>query len=273
MFRKFICSYIEVGMSDKEEIKSHIQMPKFLLKRFHNERNKFFYYDVIRKFIGNNGTAESINTELGYYSDTIEKIFCKEIENPFGDLVAYLDKLEFEKVTLVLKDSVNNKKIYSIARDFLYALICRSPSFLEKMVSEDPFFQQLSEQEQHGYVAIKGIEIAKENEIFSDYIITFLINRTNVPFVLPVCGIYNYLFDNKMTMNLPVSPQLALCFMHKSSSDRIIHNNGEISMFEINDSYIVFRMNQWAFSAQIKQKWGYVVCPQKDELERLMNAN
>ena len=33
-------------MQNRKSMKSHIQMPKFMLKRFENGENKLFYYDV-----------------------------------------------------------------------------------------------------------------------------------------------------------------------------------------------------------------------------------
>ena len=62
-------------------VNSHIQMPRFLLARFENERHSFFYYDVKKGFIGSNGHAKSMNTEHGYDPDEIEKLSSDEIEN------------------------------------------------------------------------------------------------------------------------------------------------------------------------------------------------
>ena len=82
-------------------VNSHIQMPRVLLKRFHNSNNRFFYYDVKKHIIGINGTAKSTNTELDYYSQPTEDYFRDNIETPFGELLTYIEKMELIKKPLV----------------------------------------------------------------------------------------------------------------------------------------------------------------------------
>ncbi len=246
------------------EIKSHIQMPKLMLKRFHNQNNKFFYYDVVNQFIGNNGTAKSTNTELGYYSTTTENYFRDKIETPFGDILSYVDKIDFTKESLTV-----SAHIVPVIKDFLYALIARSPSFMKQMTSDDSLFQLLPTQNCHDYITRTGIQIAKQNKIFSDYIVTFLINNTNVPYVLSVNGLYSYVLNGHGIVNLPISPQVAITLINKSYASKILNEDASVSMFVISEPNIIMKMNSCAFSTQVKHKWGCVICPEKGELERL----
>lgn len=250
-------------INDKE-VKSHIQMPKLLLKRFHNASNKFFYYDVVGSFIGNNGTAESTNTELGYYSIETENYFRDNIETPFGEIISYVEKIGFEKETFSIDSNIRDT-----VKNFLYALIARSPSLVNSMSEESDFIQLLPERNRHDYVAKVGIGIAKEQGVFSEYIVTFIINRTDVPFVLSVDGLYNYRLNEYHVINLPISPTAAIALIHEGYSSRVLHEDGAISIFEINEPEKIMSMNEYAFSAQIKHHWGRVVCPQREELERL----
>lgn len=80
-------------------VKSHIQMPKMLLKRFHNADNHFFYFDVVKRMIGSNGNARSINTESGYYSQEMEDYLRDNIETPLGILLGLIDENRFDKET------------------------------------------------------------------------------------------------------------------------------------------------------------------------------
>ena len=57
---------------------SHIQMPKFMLRRFENEQHELLYYDVETNVIAK-GFPKSINTEEDYYSDVMESILNREI--------------------------------------------------------------------------------------------------------------------------------------------------------------------------------------------------
>ena len=56
-------------VTEPSNVNSHIQMPKLLLRRFHNDKTRFCYYDVKGRFIGTKGTAESTNTEFGYWRE------------------------------------------------------------------------------------------------------------------------------------------------------------------------------------------------------------
>ena len=246
------------------EINSHIQMPKLLLKRFHNKNNKFFYYDVKGNFIGTNGTAESTNTKLGYYSIEIENYFRDNIETPLGNFLALIEQNGFKTQTLGLPSNFSD-----IAKNFMRALVARSPSFLEQMKSEESVLINLPETKQHDLVAKIGINIANEHEIFSDYIVTFMINDTNIPFVLSVDGIYNYTLNGHSVINLPISPKAAISLIHESYVERVLYQDGAVAMFVINEIDKIKLMNYCSFSSQIKQKFGRIICPERAELERL----
>lgn len=249
-------------------IDSHIQMPKLLLKRFHNDKHKFYYYDVPGCYIGKNGTAESTNTELGYYSAEVEQFINDTIESPIGKILAYVDEKGFDKETLSV-----TSKIDETVKNFFCSLISRDPSLIKKMHEEGSLITLFSERDQHDYAAINGILLSQEANVFSEYIVTFMINRTTIPFVLPVCGLYSFSFNGHTVINLPVSPETAICLIHRDYAERLLHKDGAISMFEISDEVVIHRMNGWAFSAQLKQKYGRIVCPSRNELDRLKKIN
>lgn len=246
------------------EINSHIQMPRVLLKRFHNDNNRFFYYDVEKQIIGNNGTAKSTNTEVGYYSKQTEDYFRDNIETPFGNLLTYIEKNNIYGD--IFSISINAEQI---VKNFICALVARGPNFRQQMNSEKEFWQSFPLQFQHDYIAKAGLEIAIENDIFSDYIVTYMINNTSTPFVLSMDGIYNYLLNGHQVINLPILPFVTASLIHKDYSARVVKTDGSLSMFEISRPGDIMLMNDCAFSSQIKRNWGYVVCHEEDELIRL----
>lgn len=75
---------INTPIKGQDGVNSHIQMPKEMIKRFHNEYNLCCYYNVEGNFIGTKGPAESLNTEWGYYSVDAEHYLRDTIEPPFG---------------------------------------------------------------------------------------------------------------------------------------------------------------------------------------------
>lgn len=254
-------------MNNKKDdaINSHIQMPKLLLKRFHNEYNFFYYYNVKNNFIGNHGTAESMNTEIGYYSKETEMYLQKEVETPFSKILEYLEDIELANKQTISVYSTINETILS----FMYALIARAPSFHKMMNDDNIWLHNLSIEEKRDHIIKSGINIAKENNVFAEYIPTFLINNTDIPFVLSMNGIYNYTFNGHPIINLPISPTIAISLIHKNYTNRVIYNDGAIAMFETKIPELIMHMNQQAFSFQAKHQWGYVICPEREELDRL----
>lgn len=247
----------------QDGVKSHIQMPKEVIKRFHNNYNLCCYYDVEGNFVGTKGTAESLNTEWGYYSVQAEHYLRDTIETPFGKILAYIDTLDFGQNSISV-----NSDFEEAARNFVCSLIARDPISMQEMGTGGNLLSILPEQVQHDYVAINGYNVIKRNGFLSDYLLTFLINETQIPFVLPVGGLYNYSFKGKSTINLPISRDLALCLVHKDLASEMVKGTSLI-MLSISEPDVIMRMNNWAFRGQKERGWGYVVCPERDELDRL----
>ena len=246
-------------------IRSHIQMPKLLLKRFHNQKNQFFYYDVKKGFIGTKGTAESINTELGYYSLDAEHYLSDHIEAPFGKILSFIDKLDFDKGYFQLPSNFE----YT-TRSFIYSLLSRDPLTLRSFNKHSIFSQFMPDQTVHDLIALNGISTAFSKNIFSEYSLTFMVNRTKIPFVLPLSGLYNYKIADYNIINLPISPMICICLLENAYATQITNEHGEISMFSVDSPEIIMRINTWAFRGQKNRNWGCVICPERDELDRLL---
>ena len=153
----------------------------------------------------------------------------------------------------------------------MFALISRGPTFSVQMNEEEDFWQAFPPQFQHDFVAKTGIKIAQENNLLSEYIVTFMLNKTPIPFVLSMDGIYNYTLNGHAVINLPIFPHVTVSLIHESYSSRVIRDDNSISMFELTRADDIMLMNGQAFSTQLKRKWGYVVCPERDELSRLVD--
>lgn len=250
--------------ADSELVNSHIQMPKLLLKRFHNEYNRFFYYDVQKEFIGTNGTSKSVNTEYGYYSPSTEHFLRDHIETPFGKIVAYIEKIDFRQDSFCMTSDFEE-----VTRNFIYALLARDPETVGEMNKNSIFLQFLPARARHDIAARNGIAFAKKNNVWGEYTLTFTVNCTEIPFVLPLMGIYSYSMNGHSVLNLPISPTKALCLVHQDYAKRLLHSDGKISMFMINNPEQLKKLNLFAFTAQKRHNWGCIICPQREELERL----
>jgi len=248
--------------NQEKVIDSHIQMPKLLLKRFHNDYNRFYYYDVKNRWIGKNGRAASLNTEEGYYSIYTEDFLRDNIETPFSKVLELIEKVDFELESFSLDSNFEE-----VVRNFIYALIARDPSALKEM-DNSIFSFVFSEQENRGFMVEQGIGIANNLGLLKKYIVTFMVNDTEVPFVLPICGIYSFLFKGKRVVNLPISSKIAISLIEESAAELLI-TEGVCKMFHISDLEITKSMNEFAFSQQLNRQWGYVICTDRGELNRL----
>lgn len=247
----------------QDGVNSHIQMPKEVLKRFQNKYNLLCYYHVEGNYVGTKGTAESLNTEWGFYSIATEHYLRDTIETPFGVVLANIDSLDFNQSSVSV-----NPGFEETARNFICSLIARDPVIMREMGMEGNLLSFLPEQVQHDFMAVNGYNLMKRNGSFSDYFLTFLINETDVPFVLPIGGLYNYSYNGKSAINLPISPNLALCLLHKELADQMVQ--GEIiKMLSVSEPDMIMLMNKCAFRVQKQRGWGYVICPEREELDRL----
>ena len=254
------------GPQKATSIQSHIQMPKLLLKRFHNENNRFYYYDVAGKFIGNKGTAESTNTEFGYYSVDTENYLSDNIETPFGKILAYIDSLDFTQEYFAMPFDFEQS-----TRAFIYSLLSRDPAMVSTVNKHSVFLQFLPKQSRNDFTAIIGILQAKQNDPFAEYFLTFMVNHTEVPF--PIAGLYSYSINGHSIINLPISPNIAICLVHKGYAKHLMHDNGMVSMFMVELPVKIIQMNIWAFISQKKRNWGRIICPSREELARLVDNN
>ena len=155
------------------KIDSHIQMPKCILKRFENPNfNSFYSYDVRGDFIKKNGHASSTNTELGYYSTTVEQHLNQSIETPFSKALSALDEIDFDQPTI----SIETTHLDAI-KEFAYSLISRDPIAHKAMNNNlviSKLLFEITAQDTHDIMAVYGPSFAKEKGLLEDYRISFL---------------------------------------------------------------------------------------------------
>lgn len=245
----------------ESKVQSHIQMPKCVLKRFENESKRFYYYDVKKGIIGDDGHAKSINTELGYFSQETENYLSNYVEKPFFELLRQIDKIDFDSLPFSVPPETD-----TLVKRFVYALISRSPLMIDAVNESSLFYQFLPTQNQHDVAAEGGIELAEKLNVFGDYFVTFTLNRTLIPFILPMCGLYNFKFSGIDTVFLPISPQICITLVKNDGSDLFI-KDGVRKMLLVADGSQATWFNKRAFLAQKKTGHGYVVSPDKSALE------
>lgn len=244
---------------------SHIQMPKAILKNFVNEHETFNYYDVVKGYIGTKGTAGSTNTKQGYYSNEVETILNKEVETPVSILVTKIKRMRGGNSFIL--DQKNRQIIYNYANSLFF----RDPIYYKEMLTYSKTIILFSEQQQRDLCVLSGLSC--NSQIQSNYSITILFNRTSIPFVLPICGIYPLKKNGEIYFISPVTPHEAIIFVNNKNFDELIDKDGNLNTLYVDDEYTIERMNLRAFEEQCNRKWGVIVSTQYDLLYQLKNIH
>lgn len=242
---------------------SHIQMPKCVLKNFENKQQTLYYYDFQENTI-KRGRAASLNTELGYFSQYTEDYLRDNIEAPFGRVMASIKELSIDDTFPV------PETLFDDVRNFLYSLMSRSPEMLHVVNKSSTFFQFLPKQIQHDYVALTGIELAQKQGLFDDWQVTFMINDSNTPFVLPQHGFYQFGLKvcDDACLNLPITPQISIILFPKKHIEKFTENN-MVNLFHFFEDETVQKLNSTAFKTERTYNKMRVFSNCEEEIQRL----
>lgn len=235
---------------------SHIQIPKLILKNFHNEKNELYYYDFLEQKI-KKGHAKTFYTGKGYYSECVETYLDKSVETHLGVLVDFLKKTNFQNGDKPPDDYED------VAYKYLYSLISRAPVLVEKVNENSVFFQFLSKTEQHSCVAHDTLEMAKGKGLLREYKVAFLINHTTEQFVLPVGGAVQYCEE---ALLCPISPWRGIVFNKKIKARK----DQEILFFEISTVDEVININMEAIRQEQRRNKKYIVASEAEILKKLL---
>lgn len=226
-------------------INSHIRMPKCVLKQFEDEKHFVYFWSFGEGQI-KKGHAESINTELGYYSESIEHFLRDSVETPMGSVLKFIKGIDIDSPEFTMRDDMKR-----IMRRFVHALVARSTSFLEKINEESVYTQFLPKRDQHDTAVIMGIEGASKSHVFEDWEITFMENHTEIPFVLPLSGSYSFSYNGDTMFNVPITPNYAITFMHESVAHKFVTDD-KMRLFQVINSQQAMRFNMFALSYEQK---------------------
>lgn len=244
---------------------SHITVPKVVYKEFLDGCDLYFKYDVKRDIISR-GSPRTTFTEKDYYSDATEKILNKYIERPLKELLIFCREIVNSK-EIIIDDSSQEK-----AWTYFASLFARNPKMCNLIYENSTYFQFLSKQNQHD-ITVDLIMSSFNNSDFTQKIaLSFLINRTSVPFVLPSRGFYEYTINDVTCHAIPLNPYVCLNFKEK---DKEIHrgiDENSYLMIAPDMSDFVYKLNEFAFIRQKNDALGYVVSSDKNMLEKLRDS-
>lgn len=241
---------------------SHIQMPKCVLKQFVNKNNYFYSLDINTKEITKT-FPKSVNTEENYYSDEVEKFLSEFYETNIGKVISFSKNNDFDVDSFTVPDGFKE-----IVIDYANMLISRGKSFQKEIDKSSTYFRFLNEQTKHDFSVLSVADNSKTIQPFKDFLVTFAINKTSVPFVLPTGGMCSFTSTYGSIILLPITPVIAFALI-RCNEDVDFIDNGIIKMLLFEDDNIVMDVNRNAVIVEINKDKGWVVSADKKVLESL----
>ncbi len=258
-------------------INSHIQIPRFILKQFENEKGLLDFYDFTDKpkcgFANveriKPGQSKHLNTEKDFFSENTERFLNENVERPFSK---FLNKakgiLDGNTVTLDCHDKETVIRYFN-------ALLARGTE-CQKDVGEDLyssiFIQETTPAANtssaaktflHDMCAIFGITSVKNKIVGDNPCVSLGINTTNIPFVLPNIGFCLC----KNTIIAPVTPKLAV-IIALEEKERFLREDGlYCAKFETEET--VKNLNCRLFISEAANR-RYVTATSKEQLAEIV---
>lgn len=268
-------AYVLIFLGAAQPMKSHIQIPKGLLKQFShkiivtqnghiNKVDAVYALNIKEKSI----IEEKINsfgTIENYFSDEIDKqILNKKVENPFCDVTTIIktqiEKLKRNQVTLRQKEK---NALYKFCQ---YSHL-RAPRQINSL-NNDNFMRALNIK----LTPSEFIDMADKSPFmtnpFSGRLIAIIKNETAVNFVIPFHCIY--LIDVRENISdvrrdiiiLPFTPKYAIALLPIKDNQK-----QQLDIINLTSEEKVSVMNDWAFRTELTNKQ-YLIATEDKELKK-----
>ena len=154
-----------------KKINSHIQMPKSVLKKFVNQKQQLFYYDISSSTV-KKGYPKSLNTKEDWFDKNTEEFLNKYIESPFKQVLDYIEEHIDDKPFII-----SNKATKDI-ENYFYILHARNPKMCMDAIEYTNLAKYLPEQTQHILMVLSAFEWLKNEKTLEKYFVTYLKNDT-----------------------------------------------------------------------------------------------
>lgn len=222
-------------------ISSHITIPKVVLRKFVSADDSRFYlidYSSAPHYYIRRGNPKSFNTKKNYYTTEVEEFLSKNVENHINLLLKQASDIHDE--VLVQNEIIQN-----------YAF-----SYLESLIARDKTFHNERAESPSEIVLIISRLLKEKGSVRSKYNASYLVNHSNIPFVLPSNGIVQI---NETDIICPLSPHIALLFYNS------IDNYYKVAA----DDNLIMRINRLAFKQALNNMCLALICNQRSILEKL----
>lgn len=244
---------------------SHILIPKCVFKEFVNA-DKFYYKYSINSRKITKGYPKKTYTKEDYYSEAMEKALNRHIETPLKELLDFARELPLKLDPIIVPP-----RIKEIALIYAKSLVARSELLFKYVTEDNDILKIATIQDQHDMVVDFAIKNQKTDMFYDMFDISFMVNETDIPFVLPTRGQYEYTIKGVLCINIPLNPYCSLWLKQRGKTIHPIdEGKEEIALIPKDQSDTVLQLNKYAFIRQNQDGLGYVVC---DRIEILQNIS
>lgn len=240
-------------------MQSHIQMPKVVLKEFVNEEKYYFKCEVATGKI-TKGYPKRTYTQEDYYSEEMETAFNQYIETPLKSVI------DFAKCNLMDLSVVVNEDVEFNVYNYIRSLIARSERLLRYANESSVYLQFMEDQSQHDWIADYAMNSVSIYSLEKEFSVSFIVNDTTIPFVLPTCGLYECKFRGQISIIAPITPFRAIWLVKCDDSET---KERAILSIDKDLENAIRTINRMLFQKQISEKVGYVVSSDESMLKEL----
>lgn len=249
----------------KKGIKSHMQLPKLILKNFRGEADpekKVWHMDLNTGKIRRSSPAR-LGTEIGYYSQEGEEFWNRYVETSLGKLVkktkAFCDG---EMDALIIdQDDAEAAKLY------IKSAFIRSRATYEAVLRNSYTAFMLTDKQQHDIISYIGMNVeGPMDEYINNLVVTVLVNKTERDLVVPRNCYYCISSWELMHFVAPISPRCALMLLPAE-----IIKNRERALVTLDNIEDADEMNIMALKFEYMCNRDFIAAGKKDELEWLQN--
>lgn len=233
-------------------MKSHIQMPRLILRNFTDQFHTLHYYDYENDRFGK-CSPKSFYTGQDYYSKDVESFWDKEIESKLGNMIKFLnDTGLFDGIPVPAE-------FEEVSRNYVMSLMGRSPFLFDRTNKSSVYLQFLSLQDQHDYTAVEAYNMLKRHGALDSCNIAFLDNRSSEEFILPTGGITQV--ENHLIC--PVTPYKAILLDFADS----LEDTRNTIVYTEAGSGIIRKINIEAFEQEMNRDKKFVVATNENLLK------
>lgn len=240
-------------------MKSHKQLPKFIINNFKNKDDRVFYYDFKADTI-KECSPRTLGTEDNYFSEETEEKLNKEVETSFSTLINKIKKRDFDKLTITESDD-------NVAIKYLDCSMMRSNFAYDVFVYNSYVARFFPKQDINNFLVENNLN-NKDNKTISylkDRVINVIVNNSKQSFITSRNG-YAIISINKIEcVIIPFDPFLAILLVPSDYPDKhkILLNNDEDEIKLINEQ---IASNEYTYNRD------FIISIDKNELLRLQNV-